>query len=155
MFLTLLKSNASSEEVKQVYAREKASMKKKRAHMVGGNSKGKRKSRRKLRNKQDSNILDTVQEGMEESKHRKVPDRRQLVSYADLTDMHSSDTHAVETSVEQSEVEGTLAVPGSITALDMVAACSGGVVSEEARLAEDFENKDDPDGLDGLEFDWY
>lgn len=182
VFLTLLKNNASTAEVKQVYARENAS-RKKRARMVEGNYKGKRKCKKKHKGKQDSkspdtgqvgmeeskhrNVPDTGQEEMEESKHRKVPDRRQLISYADLADTHSSDVHAVGTSNEQSAMEGSSTVPGSVavvgtvtavgavTAVDTVTAGSEGVSSEEARLAEDFDTKDTPDGLDGLEFDWY
>lgn len=174
VFLTLLKKNASSAEVKQVYAREKM---RKRARMVEGNSKGKRKRKKKHKSKQDSKSLDAGQEGMEgsklgkvpdteqeemeESKHRKVPDRRQLISYADLADTHSSDVHIVETSHEQSAIEGTSMAPGSVavvdtvTAVGMVTAGSKGGSLEEARLAEDFDTKDTPEGLDGLDLGWY
>lgn len=154
VFLTLLKTHASSAEVKQVYAREKAIMKK-RARVGEGSSKARQKNKRKRKGKQECRRPDTGQEEMEESKHRKVPDRRQLISYKDLSHPPTSDRHIAAASLEQPSMEESSADQASATVEGTVAEESKSLTTEETRLAEEFDSRDTPDGLDGLEFDWY
>lgn len=155
VFLTLLKSHASSEEVKQVYAREKEIAKKK-ARMSEGSSKAKKKHKKKRKSKQESSKTDTGQDKMEEAKHRKVPDRRQLISYKDLSDMHTLDSNTAVASRGQSVMEPQSAGQASATVEDATAAEDNeGGINEETRLALEFDSKDIPDGLDLLNFDCY
>lgn len=154
VFLTLLKSHASSEEVKQVYAREKA-MAKKKAQMSEGSSKAKKKYKRKRKSKHESSKADTGQDKMEEAKHRKVPDRRQLISYKDLSDMHALDSNSAVASQGQSLMEEKSTGQTSATVEGAAAEDDEGVINEETRLALEFDSKDIPDGLDLLDFDWY
>ena len=155
VFLTLLKSHASSEEVKQVYAREKA-MAKKKARMSEGSSKAKKKKyKRKQKSKQESSKADTGQNKMEEAKHRKVPDRRQLISYKDLSDVHILDSNTAVAPQGQSVMEEKSTGQASATVEVAAAEDNEGVIYEETRLAVEFDSKDIPDGLDLLDFDWY
>lgn len=156
VFLTLLKTHASSAEVKQVYAREKAIAKKK-ARMAEGKSKArqKHKKKKKRKGKQECNGPDAGQEEMDEAKHRKVPDRRQLINYKDLSQSHASESQTAVAAPGQLAVEETSAGQTSAALQDTVTKDSERIVNEEARLAREFDSRDTPNGLGGLDFDWY
>ena len=154
VFLTLLKSHASSAEVKQVYAREKAIAKKK-TRMGEGKSKARQKHKRKRKGKQECTRPDTQQEEMDEAKHRKVPDRRQLISYKDLSQTHASDSQTTAGTQGQLAMEAASTGPTPATLQDTAAKDSEVIVNEETRLAQEFDSRDAPGGLDGLDLDWY